>query len=620
MKISDHNITVASPHAKGYGNSAALIDTTTEAVSSDLSCKKGAAALQGVVKSEGGDNASVRGCNANNGNAGRTLNANNSATNGNDNYAGAFAGIDRRNMGKENSTSRPTRSNNETESRTATGVCGSRDYDFTQLPFWDSCGKVKAESGATICHETVPFDKKRENPIWRKLEQANKKRNLKGLSEFYESMVIAVYAVKRTCKDRDTKKKAEYYDRADVVAAWMIRQISRGTYRVVGYTEVDIPPRFPSGKHRVAKVFTLYDRCVQMFVLTIIEQKLRRKVLRNNYSNIEGRGIYCNDRRFCMINKIREATVKYPDDVVLLTDIRKFYDNVSWKVMCGVIFEIVKDKTSRWLITITLRAAGTLPIGSCISPLFADLLMNDYDETVLRDFRPDFYGAFGDNRCALTDPDTAVRMQQFTKSFYPGRYGVELKDDYQIKPVKAGFSFCRKQFDNGFVRERAEIRRRAIRVAHIPQSFAGYRGMFEKTDSRHLLYMLIYHLKDLKKMKDSRGMEISPFAGDPVDFSEFTDKRVAITNYRKVPNNKPSGYYYLFQIVEKMPDGTNRLCCSSNGCFQIKQAGDYFMRENKKIPIYVTVRKRGRSYYFEEYQINMKEACDQIVEQYNIKL
>ena len=42
-------------------------------------------------KSEGKDEASVVGCNANNDNAGRTLNANNSVSNSNDNYAGGFA-------------------------------------------------------------------------------------------------------------------------------------------------------------------------------------------------------------------------------------------------------------------------------------------------------------------------------------------------------------------------------------------------------------------------------------------------------------------------------------------------------------------------------------------------
>lgn len=609
MRHSDH-ITAASPHGEFRENSVAVVDTATEAKCHDLSCEKGHEAIPSAVESEGEEYASAAGCNANNGNAGRTLNANNAVTNGNGNYAGAFAEISRI-MGKETLTSRPTRSKNELESRTATGGCGLRDYDLRQLPFWE-CGKDKAESGAGSA--TNPD---MDDPIWQRLDKANSKRNLKGLSEFYGSMTIAVYAVRRCCKEQDTPKKKEYYRRADVVAAWMIREITRGTYHVRGYKEVDIAPEHPTGKHRMAKVFTLYDRCVQMFVLTIIERKLRRKVLRNNYSNIEGRGIYCNDKTFSMANQIRTAVWKHPGDVVLLTDIRKFYDNVSWKVMCGVVFETVKDKTSRWLITVTLKAAGTLPIGSCLSPLFADILMNDYDEIILRHFKPHFFAAFGDNRMFICEKAKAIRIQQFTKSYYEGRYGVELKGDYQIKPVSVMFSFCKKQFDGRFVRERGEIRRRAISVADKPQSFAGYKGLFDKTDSRHLMYLITHKLK---QMKNRQGMEIPSFMGDKVQFDEFLDKRICVTNYRRVENHKESGYYYIFQVIDKRADGSCRICRTQNGSFEIKQAGDLWMREGRKPPIYVTVRKAGKSFYFEEFHTTSQEACESLMQAMNIQL
>lgn len=612
MNFSDHT-TEHLPHDKGCEYGCSMVDTAKEVGCADLSCKKGAETLPMTVKSEGGNNAAVGGCNANNANAGRTLNANNSATNGNDNFGFGFAGNQTEEQGKGTPTSQPTRLNNKyMENRIATGGCGSRDYDFTQLPFWD-CGKDKAENGATSATNT---EVDMNDPIWQKLKEANNKRNLKGLSEFYKSMTIAIYSVRRCCKDKDTPKKIEYYDRADIVAAWMIRQISRGTYHVIGYEERDIPPRYPSGKHRAAKVFTLYDRCVQMFVLTIIEGKLKNKVLRNNYSNIEGRGIYCNDKRYCMLNAIRTATWKFPNDVVLLTDIKKFYDNVGWKVMCGVIFETVKDKTSRWLILITLQSAGTLPIGCCMSPLFADVLMNDYDMIILSKFKTDFFGAFGDNRIFFTDKKTAVKIQQFTKSYYEGRYGVELKKDYQIKPVRVEFSFCKKKFDKGFVRERAEIRRRAIRVAHRPQSFAGYIGMYKKTDSRHLLYLLTHRLR---QMKNSRGMEISPFAGKDIDIAKLENQRVCVTNYKKTPNGKESGYFYNLQIVAKI-EGKMELYHVKTGCFEIKQAGDLWVREGTKPPIYVTIKGNGKSFYFEEYHTSNNEACDKVIAQFDVQL
>lgn len=562
-----------------------------------------------MVKSEGERDASAVGCNVDNANAGRYLNGNNACSNDDDNYAGAFAETNRKN-GREQLTSRPTRSNKDKiGSLAANGGQGQHEYE--SLPFWSDI----AESGATPATAASLMD----DPIWEELRKANSKRNLKGLSKFYHSTTIAVYAVKRCCKERDTARKREYYDRAEVVAWLMIREITTGTYHVRGYHDLDIPPRFPSGKHRAAKVFTLYDRCVQMFVLTIIEIKLRRKVLRNNYSNITGRGIFCKDKKYCMLNQIRTATWKYPHDVVLLTDIKKFYDNVGWKVMCAVVFETVKDPTTRMLILLTLKTAGTLPIGSCLSPLFADILMNDFDETVLREFKPHFFAAFGDNRLFICEKEKAVSIQQFAKSYYPGRYGVQLKDDYQIKPISSVFSFCKTQYDNGYTRVRAELKRRAIRVALKPQQFAGYYGMLLKTDSRHLLHLMTRHTKRLRMAKNSRGIDMKPFAGDPMEFDYFKDHKVCCTNYKRIDNHKDSGYYYVFQFV--MRDGDKlKLYNTHNGSFEIKAAGDFWISKNMPPPIYVTVRKDGKGYYFEEYHTTNEEACAVLVQTMDIKL
>lgn len=44
---------------------------------------------------------------------------------------------------------------------------------------------------------------------------------------------------------------------------------------------------------------------MQTLVLIVIEKKLRNMMVRNIYSGIKGRSLLSNDRRFCMINKIR---------------------------------------------------------------------------------------------------------------------------------------------------------------------------------------------------------------------------------------------------------------------------------------------------------------------------
>ena len=92
-------------------------------------------------KSVGKDKALVVGCNANNGNASaRTANCNNAVSNGNDNYAGAFAVNKVNKTNTKHLTTQPTRLN-IADNHTAIGGCG---WDECQkLPFWD--GKMTYE-------------------------------------------------------------------------------------------------------------------------------------------------------------------------------------------------------------------------------------------------------------------------------------------------------------------------------------------------------------------------------------------------------------------------------------------------------------------------------------------
>ena len=82
-------------------------------------------------ESEGKDEASVVGCNANNGNAGRTLNANNSVSNSNDNYAGGFAHRNNE-ASEEHLTSQPPRLKTDEEH---IGNVGYVQDDYESLPF-----------------------------------------------------------------------------------------------------------------------------------------------------------------------------------------------------------------------------------------------------------------------------------------------------------------------------------------------------------------------------------------------------------------------------------------------------------------------------------------------------
>ena len=107
-------------------------------------------------------------------------------------------------------------------------------------------------------------------------------------------------------------------------------------------------------------------------------------------------------------------------------------------------------------------------------------------------FRHQFYGAFGDNRIIMDDDrEKVIKAVHWEMSYLEGRYGMHMKNDYQIVRIADGFMFCKQHFRGSFVNVRAEIRRRAIRGAiRGKQHYAGYHGMLVKTDSRKLIYMI----------------------------------------------------------------------------------------------------------------------------------
>lgn len=554
-------------------------------------------------ESEGKDEASIVGCNANDAYAGRSLNANNSVSNSNVNYAGGFAHKEHKTL-EETLTSQPSRLKTDEEH---IGNAGYVQDDYESLPFMaDDIAESSAEN--------------MQGAIWEDLRIANSKRNLKGLSRFYKSKEIILYAVKRTVKKRDTNAKVYYYNHSEEIADIILNDINNNSYYVHGYVEVDLPKKHKTSKTRHAKIYSLYDRCVQNLVLTIIEQKLRRKVIRNNYSNIEKRGILCNDKTYCMINKIRNATVVYNDLWALTTDVKKFYQSIRWETIIEVLFRTVKDKITRDILYKTFKASKDLPIGSCLSPLIADIIMNDYDNIILRNYKPRFYAAFGDNRLYIGRKDILQKILSFTKKYYRNHYHFKIKNDYHLCAVSKGFRFCKALYDNGFVSIRGEIRRRAIKTAHILQSFAGYNGMLEKSDSKHLLYLIKNNLKRLKK-RTIKEMEVKPFKGRKTSFDVLLGKKVFITDYKLLENGKDSKYYYAFQIIS-LKDGTDEpeLLRANNGSFEIKGACKQWELENRELPIKVTIAKEDTSFYFKEFHMTDKEACDIIIDKMKINL
>lgn len=574
----------------------------------------------GEDKSAGKEQALVVGCNANNDNASaRTANCNNAVSNSNDNYAGAFAvkQVDSANM--KHLAAQSTRLN-IAKNHVATGGHGADEV--SSLPFWtdniaDPCSH---ELGNYPLNATLEGTEAEKETILQELYIVSRKRKLQNLKRFITNPIIVRMGVER-CLSRasDSPEVRNAIRNKEKIIVRIIRELTEETYRCQPTTRRIITKRGKGDKDRNADIYTVYDRCVQNILLIVLQQKLTNKLSPWCYSGIKGRSLWSNDKTYCMVNRIRTYVQYHPQASAGLTDIRHFYESLRSKVVLGVLFDTITCPYTRSLLCDILLQMETLVIGGTLSQIFAMLTLTEMDYEINRIFHPQFYGAFGDNRIIMDDDrEKVIKAVHWEMSYLEGRYGMHMKNDYQVARVADGFMFCKQHFKGSFVNVRAEIRRRAIRGAiRGQQHYAGYHGMLVKTDSRKLIYLIKNRLNSLR-MKNQKGMMIKPMSGELIKLNKIEGKTIYITDYVIRKNNKDSEYFVRFQFVVVNGDGSKHLYVTNNGSFEIKEFFKLVENGSVSLPVKTRVCSEGTSYYFEQFHTSNQEACNLICEQFGI--
>ena len=574
----------------------------------------------GEDKSAGKEKALVVGCNANNDNASaRTANCNNAVSNSNDNYAGAFAVKQVNSANMKHLAAQSTRLN-IAKNHVATGGHGADEV--SSLPFWtdDIADPCSHELGNYPLNATLEGTEADKEAILQELDIVSSKRKLQNLKRFITNPIIVRMGVER-CLSRasDSPEVRNAIRNKEKIIVRIIRELTDETYRCQPTTRRIITKRGKGDKDRNADIYTVYDRCVQNILLIVLQQKLTNKLSPWCYSGIKGRSLWSNNKTYCMVNRIRTYVQYHPQASAGLTDIRHFYESLRSKVVLGVLFDTITCPYTRSLLCDILLQTETLVIGGTLSQIFAMLTLTDMDYELNRIFHPQFYGAFGDNRIIMDDDrEKVIKAVHWEISYLEGRYGMHMKNDYQIARVADGFMFCKQHFRGSFVNVRAEIRRRAIRGAiRGQQHYAGYHGMLVKTDSRKLIYLIKNKLNSLR-MKNQKGMMIKPMAGELIKLNKVEGKTIYITDYAVRKNNKDSEYFVRFQFVVVNDDGSKHLYVTNNGSFEIKEFFKLVENGSVSLPVKTRICSEGTSYYFEQFHTSNQEACNLICEQLGI--
>lgn len=580
-------------------------------------------------KSEGKDNGSVVGCNLNNWNANasvRTLNGNNYAGNGNDNYVGASAVKAVDNIVKRENLASQAASLKITDGCTANGACRRCDYGF-ELPFYGG-EEVKAESNA--------LGYRKNDPIFTELKAANSKRKIKNTKRFVLSRVIILKGFERTMERTHCSAPVkEWYEKHKLeTCAYIWYLLYTQTYVPLPNEKRIIHKRGKGDKDRNADISDVFDRIIHNIILIVIEDKFRNKLTRNVYSGIKQRSLLSNNPTYCMINIIRHWVATHQGAYVGLTDIRHFYENTYMKVVFSVMFQTIVCPYMRWLLIATFSKTEKLPIGGSLSQLMAMVTISECDRLIIEKFHV-FLCCFGDNRLIGDYDKTKVRKaMEFQMSFYEGRYCLSVKGDYQIHHVVQPFRFCKYDYFKSFVKPRAEIRRRAIRAWRKGrQHYAGYNGILKKTDSKHLQHLIENHIVEItndKGMKSSiqRGCKKKHkgFPEDtviiPVEYVlSLSDLRMS-DDTKRIMKEKgiteeeakklvPKTYFVKITYIAIPPDRHEPILChsteSSNEIvefYNLVKEGKTPLRQRLHLGI------EGNKLYYKEYHVTAKDAID----------
>lgn len=446
--------------------------------------------------------ASVLGCNANNDNASvRTLNSNNACSNSNDNYAGAFAlEFGQENVEKQDKLIRMPHPTCSTRAKITEEV---KCKEVSDIDTNDLIGLLRDEYSESIVASESPVNAQfNSKDIWNELKEANHKRHLKNLKRFLVNDTIVRAGVER-CLSRASKSKHREWAKKhkDEIVEKIIYQMTTETYKVGKHINRTLKKKGKDGKERNAKILNIYDRCVENVIFLIIKEKLSNKISRHIYSGLEKRAIFSNTKAYCLKDRIFTYINRNPNDYVVMTDIRHFYDTLKSEIVLKTLFKTIYDRYMRDLLTDILMSTVTLPIGSTLSQIFAMLVLSECDDVILKRFKPSFYCGFGDNRMfGDSDKEKLVQIRLFQAKYYKRHFDLEMKDDYSLHKVSDTFSFCKTKYCGKYVKIRGELKRRAIRAKiKGKQHYAGYKGHLLKTDSKKLRNDIENGLRFLKR-------------------------------------------------------------------------------------------------------------------------
>ena len=176
--------------------------------------------------------------------------------------------------------------------------------------------------------------------------------------------------------DEVTFKDIEKYGEQEYLEE-IRKELAEETYQPQKNRKVEIPK--DNGKIRTLGIPTIKDRVVQGALKLILEVIFEADFQEGSY------GYRPNKTQHQAFNKVCKEIVKGKTEIINL-DLQAYFDTVKHDKLLNKIAERVNDDKIMRLIKMILKASGKegVPQGGVISPLFANLYLNEVDKMLER--------------------------------------------------------------------------------------------------------------------------------------------------------------------------------------------------------------------------------------------
>jgi RNA-directed DNA polymerase len=201
--------------------------------------------------------------------------------------------------------------------------------------------------------------------------------------------------------DGETFKAIEERGRAGFLTE-LAAELRSGTYRPRPYRRREIPKE--GGKVRVISIPAIRDRVVQGALRLILEPIFEADFSRHSFGARPGRSAHD------AIGEVRSGLI-YQKHLVLDVDLKSFFDDIRHTPVLARVARRVCDERVLRLIKQFLKSTGArgIPQGSPLSPLLANVMLNDLDHALARGYGYLSYARYLDDMVVLTYDSTMGR-------------------------------------------------------------------------------------------------------------------------------------------------------------------------------------------------------------------